>query len=925
MSDLLAIGSSGISAYQRALATVSNNIANVNTDGYTRQDVAITSNQPIQKGSGYIGSGARFDAVRRQFDAFIESNLRNSNSDLQAQEPLLSYVNRLIDIMGDQSIGLTTAMNQFFESARSVAADPASTIARSIFLRDADGLAARYRELASQLGLLQSETQQAVETDIGQINSYTMQLAQINKQLTKHSEEAKQPSELLDQRDLLLRELSSLVSIRTTFAPNGAVLVSVGDTIDQGILVNGVNARLLSVQQSEVDPNKLEFILDAYGDPESVPAFSSGKISGTVQFRDQVLNPALDALDDLAKVTVEQINSIHGEGLDAEGKLGGALFGFSAGKENTAAGVQMLIQDASRVAAAGQFRVIDNPLNGSFAESTVSYQEPSYAGPSALLGDLAWAKVPSYADQMQVDIQQDLGFASLGVAAIGMTDLSLTLHEPTASQSFQVLTRDGRHLAGTELTDATKSQMLRTARGMEEGATYSNSMLNETGDDAYLDMDIFIGVKATPTAVLRFNKADGSLLDLGNAQLNGDSVDSWTGNVADDTFTINGVSLPALNGPSGIDDYVTWINSISASSGVTAAAIDGNRLQLTSTDGVSDIRLGLGDNGEREDLDQLGFDPSVLEPAYLPAQVTGAAITSVPAAFAEETFTLNGVLLGALAGATSVANLATWINTATATTGVTASVVDGNRLSLTNETYGGEIRLGLSSSGTGADLAKLGFDTSLYIGGSTVDDLLIYVTDTSNTNTRVSVSGQYTEIDGNMKQALRESQLQVTFLTDTNYEIRDLETNTVVAQRELDLSTPTPSLSYRGLQLQFSNSPMAGDIFVIDGNQDGIGNNEVMLQLVALEDAEIMPGGLTLTEAYIERTNMVGNVARQAAISQQALEVVYQQALETRDGISGVNLDQEASALVRFQQAYQANAKVMQIAGTLFDAILQVR
>ena len=83
MSDLLTIGSSGISAYQRALATVSNNIANVNTDGYTRQDVAITSNQPIQKGSGYIGSGARFDSVRRQFDAFIESNLRNSNSDLQ--------------------------------------------------------------------------------------------------------------------------------------------------------------------------------------------------------------------------------------------------------------------------------------------------------------------------------------------------------------------------------------------------------------------------------------------------------------------------------------------------------------------------------------------------------------------------------------------------------------------------------------------------------------------------------------------------------------------------------------------------------------------------------------------------------------------------------------------------------------------------
>jgi flagellar hook-associated protein FlgK len=98
-----------------------------------------------------------------------------------------------------------------------------------------------------------------------------------------------------------------------------------------------------------------------------------------------------------------------------------------------------------------------------------------------------------------------------------------------------------------------------------------------------------------------------------------------------------------------------------------------------------------------------------------------------------------------------------------------------------------------------------------------------------------------------------------------------------------------------------------------------------MLRLVALEDQRLMPGGLTITEAYIERVNQVGNVARQAAISEQALQVVYQQAQEARDGISGVSLDEEASALVRFQQAYQANAKVMQTAMSMFDTILQVR
>jgi flagellar hook-associated protein FlgK len=127
------------------------------------------------------------------------------------------------------------------------------------------------------------------------------------------------------------------------------------------------------------------------------------------------------------------------------------------------------------------------------------------------------------------------------------------------------------------------------------------------------------------------------------------------------------------------------------------------------------------------------------------------------------------------------------------------------------------------------------------------------------------------------------------------------------------------------LKLEFSTAPKNGDVFTIDGNQDGIGNNEAMLRLVALEEEALMPGGLTMTEAYIERVNEVGSVARQAAIAEQALSVVYQQAQEARDGVSGVSLDEEASALVRFQQAYQANAKVMQVAMALFDSILQVR
>ncbi len=833
MSDMLSIGSSGVTAYQRALATVSNNIANVNTDGYTRQDVSLTANQPRQIGNSYLGTGTRFDAVQRQYDAFVESNLRNSNSDLESQKPLLSYVNRLIDVMGDESIGLTTAINRFFESARDLSSNPASVVSRSIFLRDADGMAARFRQLAGQFELLENETRQSVETDVGQINALTSQLAVMNKQLAKHSTVASQPSELLDQRDLLLRKLSGLVAVKTKFETNGAVVVSVGDTLDQGILVNPKSARAISVQESGIAPGKLEFVIDAYGTPEPMTGISSGKIGGVMSFRDQVLKPASASLDDLAAAMAEQVNTVHRNGLDAEGQLGGDLFGFSAGQTGQAAGMNMLIQDANRIAAAGQFRVIDAPLNSGTAQARISYMPPAFDGPTSLLGDLALAQIPQTAT-VGVSMSANQAFASLGVVKVGTQDLSLTLNNPGEGQTFQVLTRDGRHLLGSTLTSKEQAWLIKKSNGLEAGATYSDSALNATfsasHSPTYLDMDIFMGAKAEVRLEQQFNPESGALLAPKklSAVLTGSDFSFFAGPIAANTFTLNGHTLPALSpsGPIGLSDVVTWLNAQSADTGVTASAVAGQLvLSRPSTNTTDDIRLGMG------------------------------------------------------------------------------------------------------SAGTPEDLKKLGFDTRISITGAAADDLLVFVTDRSGTASTAQVSAQFAGIEGDMKQALREGPMSVKFLTNTRYQIVDSATQTVLAERELTLdpNSPAPSLSYRGLKLEFSTAPKAGDEFTTDGNRDGIGNNETMLQLVALEDQPLMPGGLTITEAYIERVNQVGNVARQAAISQQALEVVYRQAQDDRDNISGVSLDEEASALVRFQQAYQANAKVMQTAMSMFEAILQVR
>ena len=926
MSDLLSIGSSGVAAYQRALATVSNNIANVNTEGYNRQDVSITSNAPTQLGGSYLGTGARFDTVRRQYDAFIESNLRSSNSDLQAQIPMLSYVNRLIDIMGDENIGLTTAMNKFFESGRDVATDPASTVARSVFLRDADGLSSRFRQLASQFDLLETETRQLIETKIGEANALTQQLALVNKQLAKNAALDKQPSELVDQRDLLLRKLSGLTALKTSFKVNGEVLVSVGDTISQGVLPDGENARPIGqmgsfeleqinsltskladtnrelnlkqtldeqprdllltrdnllkeltqvasvntsfeangavkvtlndatqqllvsgVRAKELASSNMMLVLDPYGKRESLPNLASGEIGGLLNFRNQVLESAHSALDSLAQTTANEVNAVHTQGLDLEGQLGTALFSFDPMASGAAAGMYVAIRDTSRVAAAGQFRVIDDPLNAGTAQARINYTKPLYEGPRDLVGTLGEAQVPAFRSET-LSIGSERDFEPLGLIPMGMRDLTLTMKAPQAGQSLQVLTRDGRHLLGTSLLDGSGNPsslaalLMDKANGMETGATYSASQLNANAPDRYLDMDLFIGVKAEEVLEQQFDPVTGNALAPSSTPASltmSASALNLTGPVAAGTFTLNGHAMPELSGSGAggaitLHDLEAWINAESGTT-LVSASLSGDAQSLT-----------------------LGRTDSATAPH-------------------------------------------------------------------------GDIRLGFGSAGEPASLKALGFDTSVYIKGTAADDLLVFVTTDNPSST--TFTSQFGGISGDMQQALRQQSLLVTFTNEADpaggadklwYEIKDQNSDTVLAKREFVTGSGTPTLGYRGLKLDFSTAPKAGDKFTVDGNTDGVGNNEAILQLVGIENKPLV-GNLTLTESYIESVNQVGNVSRQATISQQALTVVYQQAQEARDGVSGVSLDEEASALVRYQQAYQANAKVMQVANQLFEAILQVR
>jgi flagellar hook-associated protein 1 FlgK len=938
MTDLVSVASNAVSSYQRALGTISNNIANVATDGYSRQEVVLQANPVAKVGNTYLGTGVTVDRLQRQYDTFVESNLRSSNSDLQSQEPMVNYANRVIDIMGGPSMGLSSALDQFFGSARNLSADPASSVLRGSFVRDAENLSTRFGQLSSQLDLVQNETDQLVNSHVAEMNTTIQQLAEVNVEMTKQKSAANQPPDLLDQRDKLLKDLSGFARINTFFQENGSVTVSLGPSITRDVVVDGIKSYRIGTTFNAASPEKVALVIDPYGNASPLTSLTSGKLSGLLSFREQVLGSSRSALNVLANTVVKEVNDLHQGGIDAYGNKGGALFKIDANNTAAAGTMQVAFTDPLRVAAAAQFRVVEAPNNTSGVDANVSYTPLDISGPKPLNEALLNNPSASSAVNLHVTISRPVG----AVATIpnGMNDVKIFMGEADAGQQLQVFTRDGRQLVGSSMaSDSTlQGQVMTAANGFVANASYSAQYLNVNGANSYKDLTVFYGAKADMQSVPQWDMSETDpekhtvLPDkLMPAVLDGDRMLAMS-SVSAGMFTLNGVSLgnatPAT--PSAglqASDLKTWINT--AISAAKQAGATDTRLSKFTVSASNDIKipakqinlkLGVTLTGATGSAVSIAPTDSVNGYASLQAMVTAINNASATTKVVASQDANGDLVLNNLAG--TEGNDITVSGVVPNSLGIATGTYKG-RISITRELDPGAdtpVELGLGT-GTPADLAKLGFKTGAYIKGSANEDLLVFVTGTGD----AKISAAYTGSRVDAKESLRTQPLQIKFDSPTHYTITDISTQTEVASRNFDPTQSELFIGYQGLRIGFSSPPKAGDLYTIDGNKDGTGNNENMLAIAKLESDSVMGGGKTISAYYIDQVNDMGNIARQAAISQSALQVVYDQAVTARDEVSGVSLDQEAADLIRFQQAYQAAAKILQVASQLFDSVLQVR
>ena len=928
MSDMAGIAGNAVSVYQQALTTVSNNIANVATDGYSRQDVSLSALPVTPLGSVFLGSGVAVDRIMRQYNAFIESNMRNSSSDLASQEPMVNYANRVVDIMGGQTMGLNSALDQFFSSARLLSSDASSTVLRSNYIRDAQGIADRFGQLSAQLDLVQGETQNLVESAVGQINALTGQLAQVNGQLTKQRTEQAQPPDLLDQRDLLLKQLSAFARINTSFSVNGTVTVSLGSTMTKDLVVNGNTATRIAANYNASSPEKVALVLDPYGSPSSLSGITSGSLAGLTTFREQVLGSSRNTLDSLARVFVNETNAIQQQGIDGYGQVGQALFKVNPAG-NSASSVRVSFDDPLRVAAAAQFRVISGANNTSTTNASVSYSAapgPTAAanppaGPAMLAAALLNNDHPSAARTVRVS--GALPLTGVATVANGLQDVSIFLNDLQPGQQLQVFTRDGRQVLGQSMAGdaALQGGLLKTDNGFAAGASYSASYLNLSGSTGYKGMNVFYGAQAKVQLQPVYDSKDQiSGTKAFPALLQGSRMAASTTGLGANALVLNGIALGALADPAAgttlqADAVATWINTKTAQTGVTATARNEIRVQ------PSDFKFGmpLVINGVSVDTANVTYVNGLVNAINSTAGVNVKASSTVDGELVLTNVSGSegkdiAIAATNVPGSSSINALGLSSGTYRGQLSLTQALKDGNGTDVRTP-----LQLGFGTSGTPSDLAKLGLRGAAYINGAVKEDLLVFVTGAGLASVSASYAGQAVDA----KQSLRSQPMKVEFTTATRYKITDITTGTIVAERDFDPLKLDPAISFQGLQLSLSSPAKAGDVFTLDGNQGGIGNNDNIRAMAALENRAVV-GNKTLTNSYIDQVNEIGNIARQASIAKAALTVVRDQAVKARDEVSGVSLDKEAADLIRYQQAYQAAAKVLQVASQLFDSVLQI-
>jgi flagellar hook-associated protein 1 FlgK len=331
MSASLNIGAGALTTNLAALQVIGHNIANANTAGYSRQTVQTQTAGYQKLGGEYFGKGVELAEVTRSYSEYLTRESRLASSAAAADSARYDRMQQMETVFPTGTDGLGSALNSMLNVWNDVASSPSDLSARVVALASADSLAARMRETVGQLDVLASSANQEASGHITNINRLAGEIAAVNQKIIETQGGSGTPNDLLDQRDLLLSELSELVQVTTVSADDGSTSVFVANSQP---LVLGSKANKLALVNDPDNPSQKQVNFVQSGLTHELPTASlGGTLGGVLTFVNEDLPEMQNLLGRMALALESEMNTQHSLGVDLQGNAGGNFFVPSANAE----------------------------------------------------------------------------------------------------------------------------------------------------------------------------------------------------------------------------------------------------------------------------------------------------------------------------------------------------------------------------------------------------------------------------------------------------------------------------------------------------------------------------------------------------------------------------------------------------------------
>jgi flagellar hook-associated protein 1 FlgK len=880
----LGIGVTGLDAARQALDIISHNIANANTEGYSRQQISFVSQESTKSGVGYIGNGVSVSEIRRITDDLVTKNLQVYTASYNQYEAYSTEAVTIEKLLADEGSSISKGMTAFFVSLQQANANPQSIPVRQSVVNSAKDLVSKFNNLNTQLNNLNNSINQQLDELVTKINDLTTDIAAVNQRIVDYSSSgtAASPNDLLDRRDTLIKKLSEITNVSTSKQSNGSLNVFLNNGI---AVVVGSSTLTLQTKLNDSDASRKEIAMNSNGTTHEITAaMAGGKIGGLLNMRDEILEPTFNGLGQIAISLANTLNQQNKLGIDLNGDLGLNLF-----------------NDVNAAVATQSRAMADSDNTGS-------------ASVSVSINDIPRKLEPPY-------------------TVYGAASTLINVSTGLDSLSTGELKLNGVSVRATVSGDDTLSTTNNAASAIATAAAI-NAGTSQHHVTATVQKN-----------VLYLGAFTAGAFSTGDFNINGSDIIS-----AGTNETVLLQDINALTATTGVKAFGD------GSGNITLVAEDGRNIRLTSDTSTQTATFSLFDTASATALDKVqragvtlsstvgaiaitGSDPAEVG---LTTGTTPDVGTSLTTSNYELTYNGTTYTLKRLSDNTTVAS---GTGTTLTADGITVSI--SGTMATTDKFTIKPTRFAINEFSLNiTDAKKLALASPVSAAASSANSgsgslavTKVLDTDGLTAPTDYKLGNAFATPD-----ALGPP-LRIVFTSATTYKLYNVTNGSPGTQigpemtydptngTELfpmpgvvDTTTGGPNAPFTwdpGYRAKITGIVATGDVFTLSYNTNPSGDNRNGLQLAAMQFEKMMGSQtMTYTDIYANLIGDIGSNTGLATSNMEASKLLLQAIENKRASISGVDLDEEAANLIKFQQAYQAAAQVIAISRSTFDMLI---